>query len=89
MPITSSAKKALRASRQKHIYNLNSKDQMQKAVKEVRKLATEKKGKEAQVALSLAYKAIDKSAKNNVINKNAAARYKSRLSALVKKAKAK
>jgi small subunit ribosomal protein S20 len=87
MPITSSAKKALRASRQKRIYNLDRKDMMQAAVKNLRKLVSDKKIKEAQAALSLAYKAIDKTAKSNVINKNTASRYKARLSALVKKAK--
>lgn len=87
MPITSSAKKALRASRQKRIYNLDRRDSMQSAIKNLKRLVSEKKIKEAQTALSLAYKAIDKTAKSNVIDKNAASRYKSRLSALVKKAK--
>lgn len=86
MPITSSAKKALRASKKKRVFNLRRKRSMDEAIANVRKLVAEKKIKEAQAALSLAYKAIDKAAKTKFIKKNNAARKKSRLALLVKKA---
>ncbi len=86
MPITSSAKKALRSSANKRQFNLRRKKRIDDAVKTVRTLATAKKGKDALQALSAAYKAIDKAAKSKQISKNTAARRKSRLAALVKKA---
>ncbi len=58
---------------------------MDEAIANVRKLAGEKKIKEAQAALSLAYKAIDKAAKTKFIKKNNAARKKSRLAAFIKR----
>ncbi len=55
--------------------------------KQVKKLVAEKKVKEAQALLAKAYQAIDKAAKTHLIKKNAASRKKSRLSAIIKKAK--
>lgn len=86
MPITSSAKKALRASKRKHVFNERRKNALSSIVKKVRKFVSDKNTKEALVLLSAAYKAIDKAAKTNLIKKNTAARKKSRLSKLVKKA---
>jgi len=86
MPITTSAKKALRGSRRKQVFNLRHKKEVQDAVKNVRKFVTEKKHAEALTALSSAYKAIDKAAKTNFLKKNTAARKKSRLAALINKA---
>lgn len=85
MPITSSAKKALRASQKKRVFNVRRKETMNKAVRDIKKLVAAKKGDEAKKLVPLAYKAIDKAAKMNTLTKNAAARKKSRLSALVKK----
>ena len=78
MPITSSAKKALRQSFRKRDFNLKRLNEMKAAVKTVRKLKTENKD-EALKQLSVAYKAIDKAAKRGVIKKGAADRKKSRL----------
>jgi small subunit ribosomal protein S20 len=88
MPITSSAKKALRASKKKRVFNQRRKDTMSSVIKKIKKFITDKNTKEAVALLSEAYKAIDKAAKTNLIKKNAAARKKSRLSKLIKKAKA-
>ncbi|MFA6095964.1 MAG: 30S ribosomal protein S20 [Candidatus Paceibacterota bacterium] len=85
MPITSSAKKALRASKKKRVYNVRHRDAMLSVVKEVRSLAAAKKGKDAMKLLPKAYAEIDKAAKTGFIKKNAASRKKSRLAALVKK----
>ncbi len=89
MPITSSAKKALRASKTKRVYNQRRKDAMGGVVKKIKKFITDKNTKEAASLLAQAYQAIDKAAKTNLIKKNAASRKKSRLSKLIKKASAK
>ena len=88
MPITKGAKKALRSSQRKAVFNLRSKNAMKEAVKRVRDLVLAKKPDEAEKHISEAYKAIDKAAKRGVIKKNTADRKKSRLSASVKRAKA-
>ncbi len=85
MPITSSAKKALRASRKKYVHNLRRTRAMLGEIKVFEKLVAEKKLKEAKEALPAAYQAIDKAAKRGVIKKNTAARKKSRLVALLKR----
>ena len=87
MPITSSAKKALRASKIKHVYNVRRADEVSSEVKAIKKLVAEKKYKEAMKILPLAYAALDKAAKQGTIKKNNASRKKSRLSAMIKKIK--
>ncbi len=86
MPITSSAKKALRASHTKHVFNERRKDTMTSIIKTVRKFVADKNTAEAVKHLTEAYKAIDKAAKTNLIKKNTAARKKSRLAHLIAKA---
>lgn len=86
MAITTSAKKALRAAGKKRVFNIRRSRAMSEAVKEVRALVAAKKGSEAAKLLPKAFQAIDKAAKTNFIKKNAASRYKSRLSAAVAKA---
>ena len=86
MPITSSAKKALRSSMRKRDYNTHRKNEMKSSLKTIEKLLKEGKKDEALKALSTAYKAIDKAAKRGIIKKNNAARKKSRLSARIKNA---
>lgn len=85
MPITKSAKKALRSSDRKRVVNIRRKKNIEVAVKDVKKLIASGKTKEATSALSSAYKALDKAAKNGFIKKNEASRKKSRLTALVNK----
>ncbi|MEI6191368.1 MAG: 30S ribosomal protein S20, partial [bacterium] len=67
MPITSSAKKALRASKHKAVFNLKRKDAISDIVKKVKKLVADKKVKEAEALLPTAFKAIDKACKTNLI----------------------
>ncbi len=85
MPITKSAKKALRGSLRKHVYNVRRVRRMRQLIKDVRALATEKKTGEAGALLPQAYQAIDKAAQRGVIKKNAAARKKARLMKAVNK----
>jgi small subunit ribosomal protein S20 len=87
MPITKSAKKALRSSKRKKIYNDRRRDTLKSAVKEVKKLVADKKIAEAEAALAKVYQAVDKAAKRGVIKKNTAARKKSRLVALIRRTK--
>ena len=83
MPITSSAKKALRASARKKVFNDKRRRDMRAAIKSIRTLVAEKKHNEARALLSAAYQAIDKAEKRGVIKKNAASRKKSRLTVLI------
>ncbi|MEK9131477.1 MAG: 30S ribosomal protein S20 [Patescibacteria group bacterium] len=85
MAITSSAKKALRSSENKRVVNLRRKNAIASVVKQVKKLVSEKKMKEAEALLPSAFQAIDKAAAIHFIHKNAAARRKSRLAALFAK----
>ena len=86
MPITSSAKKAVRNSKNKRVFNLRKASRMKSVIKEVKQLVAEKKAKEALALLPKAYKAIDKAAKmGGIIKKNNADRKKSRLAAAIKK----
>lgn len=88
MAITKSAKKAIRNSAKKRVFNLRRTRAMKDAEKDIRQMVSNGKTEEAQKTLSEAYKKIDKAAKMNSIKKNTASRKKSRLSALIKKAKA-
>ena len=87
MAITSSAKKALRASKHKRVFNIRHRDSMSEVVKEVRKLVLAGKKAEAMKLLPQAYAEIDKSAKTGFIKTNTASRTKSRLAAAIKKVK--
>ncbi len=87
MPIIKGAKKALRASKRKRVYNLRRKDVMNETVKKVRKLAVTQTQEATADALKLAYQAIDKAAKRGVIKKNTASRKKARLVAAIKRNK--
>ena len=79
MPITTSAKKALRQNRTHKERNTAKKEAYKKAVKTYRKTVVSKKTETAADELSKAFQALDKAAKTNVITKNKASRLKSRL----------
>lgn len=83
MPITKSAKKAIRGSLRKKAFNDQKKRVMKEIIKKLEKIAKTDKA-EALKLLSSAFQTIDKAAKDGVIKKNNAARKKSRLSKLVK-----
>jgi small subunit ribosomal protein S20 len=84
MPITQSAKKALRGSLVKKAMNDRNKKNIKESVKKIEKLVKEKKQTEAKKLLPEAYSVIDKAAKRGVIKKNTASRKKSRLSKITK-----
>jgi small subunit ribosomal protein S20 len=85
MPIIESAKKALRSSEKKRVFNVRRQKKVDDALKNIKKLVAEKKVKEAKVALSEAYKALDKATKAGTIKKGTASRRKSRIVALIKR----
>lgn len=85
MPITSSAKKALRAGDRKRVYNLATKKSVDAVTKEFKKLILAKDKKGAAKLLPAVFKALDKAAKTHFIGKNTASRKKSRLNAILKK----
>ena len=87
MPITKSAKKALRASSRKRDFNLNKKDSINKAIKTIKKLVAEKKIKEAKVYMPEVQRILDKAVKTGLLKKNTAARKKSRISGWISKVK--
>jgi small subunit ribosomal protein S20 len=89
MAITSSAKKAIRSSDKKRVFNLRRKDAMKDLSKSLTKAVLAKDVAAAEKLLPAAYKAIDKAKKRGVIKANTAARKKSRLALSVAKAKAK
>ena len=79
MAITSSAKKAVRVAARRHVFNLRRQKAMKDAVREILKLADEKKGAEAAAMLPILYRAIDKAAKRGALKANTASRTKSRI----------
>lgn len=84
MPITKSAKKALRQNIARRKRNLQKKEAYKKAVKEIKKALVAKDIEKAKTLISKAYKALDKAAKVGVIKKNKASRLKSRLAKRLK-----
>jgi small subunit ribosomal protein S20 len=89
MPIKKSAKKYLSASLKRKAQNSSIKKTFRLAIKKTRELVKDAKVDEAKDSLKAAMKAIDKAAKSNVIQKNNAARKKSRLAKMINKASAK
>ena len=85
MAITSSAKKALRASKKKRIFNLRRKADIEKNIKAFRKLVSAKKKDEAAKLIPVIYKVLDKAVKTGYIKPNASSRTKSRVMAALKK----
>lgn len=85
MPITRSAKKALRQSLRRKARNIQQKQKIKNLLKEVKSLVSQKKIKEAKQLLPRIYKSLDKAAKTHLIKKNTAARKKSRIAKLIEK----
>jgi small subunit ribosomal protein S20 len=83
MPITSSAKKAIRVSARKKLVNDRRTRTMKDEIKKLEKAAKTDKVAAAKL-LAVAYAAIDKAAKRGVIKKNTASRKKARMTRLVK-----
>lgn len=89
MPITRSAKKALRQSVRRRARNLTRKEAYKKIITAVKKLAATGKIEDAKKLLPQLYKSLDKAAKATAIKKNKAARLKSRISRIINKSSSK
>ncbi len=87
MAITSSAKKAIRSSARKRVFNLRRQKDLTDTTKALLKAIAAKDVAGAEKLLPTAYKAIDKAMKRGVIKKNTAANKKSRLALALKRAK--
>lgn len=85
MPITKSAKKALRQSIRRKAQNLRRKNAYKNTLKEFKSLAAAGKKDDAKKLLPNVYQSLDKAAKTNVIPKNKAARLKSSATKLLRK----
>jgi small subunit ribosomal protein S20 len=85
MPITKSAKKALRKSEKRRIKNLKRKEEIRSLLKEAKRLVLEKKIDEAKKLLPKIYKVLDKAAKVGILKKNAVDRKKSKIAKLILK----
>ena len=80
MPVTKSAKKALRTATRRHEENLVQREAYKRALKDVRKVAVPGAGEVPAALISTAQSLLDRAAKNNTIHPNKAARLKSRMS---------
>lgn len=79
MPITRSAKKALRQSKKRQTKNLVSRNKLRGLLKQERVLISQKKLQEAKRLAPQVSKALDKAVKQGLIKKNTASRRKSHL----------
>ncbi len=87
MAITSSAKKAIRSSGKKRVFNIRRKSALYNATKVLTQAVAAKDVKKAETLLAAAYKAIDKAKKTGIIKANTASRKKARLAGLIKRSK--
>ncbi len=84
MPITKSAKKALRQNKKRRSLNNLRKKNIKQTIKKIKFFVSEKKIDEAKKLIPIAYKAIDKAVKSGLIKKNAGSRKKSKTAKMVK-----
>lgn len=87
MPITKSAKKAMRQTQTRTERNKGTRTRVKTFMKKVMELS-KTQPEEAEKLLPTAYKHIDTAAKKNQLHKKTAARRKSRLARMVAAAKA-
>lgn len=79
MAITSSAKKAMRSSAKKRVFNLRRQREMRELIKKTLKAKKDGNIEEANTLMRETQKAIDKATKRGIIKPNTASRKKSRL----------
>ena len=84
MPITKSAKKALRGSAIKKAANDRNKKAVKESIKTIEKLVKANKKEEARKLIPSTQAVIDKAAKKGIYKKNNASRKKSRLFRITK-----
>lgn len=84
MPVTKSAKKAMRSSLRKRVYNLQRKFKIKNALKELRRVL-KIKPQEYQASLNKVYSNLDKAVKTGLLHRKAANRKKSNTIKLVQR----
>ena len=84
MANTFSALKRVRQADRRTEVNRKNKSRLRHAIREMRKVLTGKDTKAASDLLPKVFSIIDRSAKNGIIKKNTASRYKSKLHGRVK-----
>jgi len=84
MPLTKSAKKALRQNLRRRKINLIRKKKLKDTIKQYRRLLKEKEIEKAEKYLPKVYQTIDKIAKTKFIKKGKANRLKSKLASKLK-----
>lgn len=89
MPNHKSAEKRVRQTEKRRGINRSNRTRLRTAIKKLRSLLTAGDAKGAQQMLSETVSQIDKSVQKGVLHRNAAARYKSRLTMRVNEAAAK
>lgn len=77
MPVIKSARKKLKQDKKRYLINLRAKREVKEKIKKFKNSPSIK-------MLSELYSVLDKAAKKNIFHPNKSARYKSRLSKLVK-----
>jgi small subunit ribosomal protein S20 len=87
MPTSPSAKKRLRQSERRRLRNRAAKSALRTQIKKVRTAVTNNDLAQAEAELTNTIRKLDKAGAKGIIHANTAARYKSRLQHLVKKAK--
>ena len=87
MPNTASAKKRLRQNEVLRLRNRSVRSTVRTLIKNVLTLSAAGEVAKAEDAYRVAAKQLDKAGASNVVHKNAAARYKSRMQRAIKKAK--
>lgn len=80
MPILANAKKALRGSQRKAVFNQRVKSIVKTSMDAMKKAPSNEN-------LTKVYSAVDKAVKRNIFHRNKAARYKSQMAKLLGKAK--
>jgi small subunit ribosomal protein S20 len=85
MPITKSAKKALRQNKTRRARNIRKIAGYKAVVKDFKKLVAAGKKDDAKKMLPKVYQILDKAAKSGVIKKNKASRLKSNSTRLLQK----
>jgi len=84
MANTAQARKRARQAIQRRAHNMSQRSELRTAIKKVRKAVAAGDKAAAQAVFKESQSVIDSIADKKIIHKNAAARYKSRLSAAIK-----
>ena len=83
MPNHKSAKKRMRQSEKRRLINRSNRSRLRTAIKKLRAALTGNNANDAQTLLPITISTIDKAVQKGVLHRNAAARYKSRMTVRV------